>query len=192
MKDWESGASMGGCNFVDGMTDGFTGSFTQPIKGAKEEKVLSAVRGFAKGTIGLATKLPFWLVAYPFQGIARTVEGLARSKTRKAIINARLRDGLYIAGQIHLTPEEEAEVLRKFQALARPRDGLRHMLRASTSLMSPCLYVLELAILENIADDLHHTLRSALPQNYRKPLQVMDSNAPVIHHAAAIVTEFGL
>lgn len=58
IQDWKSGAIFGGRNFVDGMTDGFTGIFTQPVNGAKEEGALGAVKGFAKGTIGLATKVP--------------------------------------------------------------------------------------------------------------------------------------
>lgn len=58
IQGWKSGAIVGGKNFVDGMTDGFTGLFTQPINGAKEEGALGAVKGFAKGTIGLATKVP--------------------------------------------------------------------------------------------------------------------------------------
>ena len=49
---------MGGRNFVDGMTDGFKGFFTEPVKGAREDGALGAVKGFAKGTIGLATKVP--------------------------------------------------------------------------------------------------------------------------------------
>ncbi|RAL15750.1 putative sterol glucosyltransferase [Aspergillus homomorphus CBS 101889] len=126
VKDWRTGAVMGGRNFVDGMADGFTGLFTQPIKGAKEEGVLGAVKGLAKGTIGLATRVPsagIGLVAYPFHGIAKTIEGLAKSKTKKAIVNARLRDGLYIAERIQLTPEEEAAILQRFQALAQSVDG---------------------------------------------------------------------
>jgi hypothetical protein len=58
VRDWKSGALMGGRNFVDGMTDGFTGIFTQPVKGARVEGPLGAAKGFAKGTIGLATKVP--------------------------------------------------------------------------------------------------------------------------------------
>ena len=58
IQDWKSGAIFGGRNFVDGMTDGFTGFITQPVNGAKEEGALGAVKGFAKGTIGLVTKVP--------------------------------------------------------------------------------------------------------------------------------------
>lgn len=58
VRDWKSGALMGGKNFVDGMTDGLTGIFTQPLKGAREEGALGAAKGFTKGAIGLATKVP--------------------------------------------------------------------------------------------------------------------------------------
>lgn len=58
IQDWKSGAIFGGKNFVDGMTDGFTGIFTQPVQGATEEGALGAVKGLAKGTMGFATKVP--------------------------------------------------------------------------------------------------------------------------------------
>lgn len=58
VRDWKSGALMGGRNFVDGMTDGLTGIITQPVKGARERGALGAAKGLAKGTIGLATKSP--------------------------------------------------------------------------------------------------------------------------------------
>lgn len=45
-------------NFVDGIADGFTRLITQPINGAREEGAIGAVKGFAKGSIGLATKVP--------------------------------------------------------------------------------------------------------------------------------------
>lgn len=58
VKDWKSGAVFGGRNFVDGMTDGFSGLLTHPVKGAKEQGVAGAAKGFMRGTIGLATKAP--------------------------------------------------------------------------------------------------------------------------------------
>lgn len=58
VKDWKFGAVFGGKNFIDGMSDGFTGLFTEPVKGAKAQGVVGAAKGFMKGTIGLATKVP--------------------------------------------------------------------------------------------------------------------------------------
>ncbi|GKZ46011.1 hypothetical protein AbraIFM66951_008895 [Aspergillus brasiliensis] len=120
VRDWKSGATMGGKNFVDGMTDGFKGLFTEPIKGAREEGALGAVKGFAKGTIGLATKVPsagIGLVAYPFHGIVKTIEAAVRSKTGKAILLARLRDGYGMTQRIHMSEDEQQYLIQMFEAL---------------------------------------------------------------------------
>lgn len=58
VSDWKSGAKVGGKNFVGGMTSGVTGLLTQPLKGARDEGASGAVKGFARGTMGLATKMP--------------------------------------------------------------------------------------------------------------------------------------
>ncbi|KAJ5719871.1 hypothetical protein N7493_006749 [Penicillium malachiteum] len=107
VKDWKSGAIFGGKNFVDGMSEGFSGLITQPIKGGKEEGALGAVKGFAKGNIGLATKVPsagIGLVAYPLHGISKNIDAALRSNSQKAIVNARLRQG-----RRHLLPLEEQD-----------------------------------------------------------------------------------
>jgi hypothetical protein len=145
IQDWKSGAIFGGKNFVDGMTDGFTGFVTQPINGAREEGALGAVKGFAKGTIGLATKVPsgkyffhtysgqqltssffeagIGLVAYPFQGITKSIEAAFRSKARKAVVNARLKNGYFEISRMHMTDEERHEVLQKFDRLLWASDS---------------------------------------------------------------------
>ncbi|KAJ6034155.1 hypothetical protein N7499_003256 [Penicillium canescens] len=122
IDSWKSGAIFGGRNFVDGMTDGFKGLVTEPYQGAKEEGALGVVKGLVKGTIGFATKIPsagLGLVAYPFQGIAKSIESTVRSKTRKAVINARLKDGYSLTQRQNMTPEEQNHVLRTFEALLR-------------------------------------------------------------------------
>lgn len=58
VHDWKSGVAVGGKNFVGGMTGGVTGLITQPLKGLKEEGPAGAVKGAARGTLGLATKMP--------------------------------------------------------------------------------------------------------------------------------------
>lgn len=120
VQDWKSGATVGGKNFVDGMLEGFSGLVTEPIKGGKEEGALGVVKGLAKGTAGLMTKVPsagLGLVAYPFQGIAKSIEASVRSKTRKAIITARLRDGYELSRREEVSQEERQFVLQKFQSL---------------------------------------------------------------------------
>ncbi|KAJ5511214.1 UDP-glucuronosyl/UDP-glucosyltransferase [Penicillium expansum] len=125
IQDWKSGAIVGGRNFVDGMTDGFTGLFTQPVNGAKEEGALGAVKGFAKGTIGLATKVPsagIGLVAYPFQGITKSIEAAFRSQGRKTIVSARLKSGYYETNRMQMTDEERREILLSFDRFLQSSD----------------------------------------------------------------------
>ncbi|KAJ5278347.1 hypothetical protein N7524_004500 [Penicillium chrysogenum] len=126
VQDWKSGAIVGGRNFVDGMTDGFTGLFTQPVNGAKEEGALGAVKGFAKGTAGLATKVPsagLGLVAYPFQGISKSIEAAFRTQSRKAIVKARLKDGYYEARSMQMTDEQRRGILHSFDRSLRSSDA---------------------------------------------------------------------
>jgi hypothetical protein len=127
VQDWKSGATVGGKNFVDGMMEGFSGLVTQPIKGGKEGGALGVVKGLAKGTAGFMTKVPsagLGLVAYPFQGIVKSIESSVRSKTRKAIITARLRDGYELSRREEVSQEERQFVLQKFRSLLRSTDTL--------------------------------------------------------------------
>ncbi|KAL3480576.1 sterol glucosyltransferase, partial [Aspergillus californicus] len=118
---WKSGAMFGGRNFVDGMSEGLSGIITQPIKGGKEEGAFGAMKGLAKGTIGLATKLPsagIGLVAYPFHGITKSIDAAFQVKGRKVIVAARLRDGIHQTMKLHLTPEEKNDIISLFDGLS--------------------------------------------------------------------------
>ncbi|CAK7221906.1 hypothetical protein SBRCBS47491_004689 [Sporothrix bragantina] len=120
VRDWKSGAIVGGRNFVEGMADGVAGLFVKPVKGAIEEGALGAIKGFAKGSIGLATKVPsagIGLVAYPLHGITKSIESAFRSKTRKAVVHARLRDGSRQTYKMHLTPEQQGQIANKYDSL---------------------------------------------------------------------------
>ncbi|KAJ6119864.1 UDP-glucuronosyl/UDP-glucosyltransferase [Penicillium sp. IBT 18751x] len=115
IKDWQSGAIFAGRNFVDGMSEGLSNIITQPIKGAKKEGALGAVKGFAKGTVELATKVPsagIGLVAYPLHGIVKSIDAAFRWKGQKAIVTARLRDGRY-----QMTLQERNGILESFERL---------------------------------------------------------------------------
>jgi hypothetical protein len=57
VRDWKSGASFAGKNFVHGMADGFSDIFTQPYKGGQEEGAKGVMKGLAKGTLGVTTKV---------------------------------------------------------------------------------------------------------------------------------------
>lgn len=58
VHDWKSGVKVGGKNFVGGMTSGVAGMITEPLKGALEDGKDGALRGLARGGLGMATKMP--------------------------------------------------------------------------------------------------------------------------------------
>lgn len=57
IHDWKSGATFARKNFVHGMADGFSDIFTQPYKGGQEEGAKGVIKGIAKGTLGVTTKV---------------------------------------------------------------------------------------------------------------------------------------
>ncbi|KAJ5993678.1 hypothetical protein N7451_009402 [Penicillium sp. IBT 35674x] len=120
VTDWKSGAKVGSKNFVGGMTEGITGLIKHPWKGYREDGRQGALRGLAKGAIGLATKGPsagIGLWAYPSQGIARSIEAKFRGKTRKAVVIARLMDGYAQTIEMQLSEETKQEIVREFDRL---------------------------------------------------------------------------
>lgn len=137
---FKSEAIIAGKNFVDGFSDGVTGIFKQPYQGAKEDGAVGALKGFAKGTLGVATKVPSgtlkalsWndsqslaninryllagvgLIAYPFHGISKSFEKAYSTKTRKEIMIARLRDGDAQATKIRIPKSQKLAVIQDFE-----------------------------------------------------------------------------
>lgn len=54
------------------------------------------------------------LVAYPFQGITKSIEAAFCSQSRKAIVSARLKSGYYETMRMQITDEELREILQAF------------------------------------------------------------------------------
>jgi hypothetical protein len=57
IRDWKSGIAFAGKNFTHGMSEGLTGVFTQPYKGGQREGTVGVLKGLAKGTLGMTTKV---------------------------------------------------------------------------------------------------------------------------------------
>lgn len=116
VTDALSGFSVAGKSFVSGMTDGLTGLYLKPMQGAKEEGALGFAKGAGKGIIGLTTKTTsaaIGIVAYPGQGISKSLVAPFKSSTRKAIMTQRRLVGEHTV----LTAALRNEVLRRFDDL---------------------------------------------------------------------------
>ena len=55
IHDWQSGARVGGRNFVTGISEGLADLFVLPYKG-RDEGVVGVAKGIGKGVLGMASK----------------------------------------------------------------------------------------------------------------------------------------
>ncbi|KAF4464905.1 sterol glucosyltransferase [Fusarium albosuccineum] len=102
VHDWQSGARVGGTNFVRGISEGFAGLVVQPYKGGKDG---GAAKGVGKGIVGMASKTAsaaLGIVAYPGHGIYQSIRTLVRSGVRNEIKLARRHEGEYLVANQQL------------------------------------------------------------------------------------------
>ncbi|CAI7581566.1 unnamed protein product [Penicillium bialowiezense] len=102
IKDFKSGVAAASDNFANGFSNGLTDIFRQPYEGSQKDGIRGAIKGFVKGPIGMGTKAAsgaLGLVAYPGQGLAKSLHSAIHSKTRKEIVKARLNESQYLARQ---------------------------------------------------------------------------------------------
>ncbi|KAL5404067.1 hypothetical protein PMIN06_005350 [Paraphaeosphaeria minitans] len=124
VTDAASGFVVGGRNFVQGMADGVAGLVSKPVQGMKEEGALGLAKGTGKGVLGFVTKTSsaaIGIVAYPGQGITKSLIAPFKATTRKGIAAQRAAEGEYMARTEGL---DHWDVLRRFDALMlRGRSG---------------------------------------------------------------------
>ncbi|PVH84848.1 glycosyltransferase family 1 protein [Cadophora sp. DSE1049] len=93
---WNSGTSVAGKMFMRGIYEGFTDIFVETYKGKEAEGAVGVAKGLGKGLLSVTMKTgaaTVGLVAYPSQGIYRSIRTAVKSKTRKSIEEARIREG---------------------------------------------------------------------------------------------------
>lgn len=56
-------------------------------------------------------------MAYPFQGISKSIESCFRTKLAKAVVAARLREGYALTVGMQISKEEKEEILQMFDVL---------------------------------------------------------------------------
>ncbi|KAM0429705.1 hypothetical protein ACHAPT_006311 [Fusarium lateritium] len=119
VKDWLSGARVGGTNFVRGISEGFADLVVQPYKGGKDGGAVGAAKGVGKGLVGMASKTAsaaVGIVAYPGHGIYQSIRTLVHSGARNEIKLARRQEGGYLVATQQL---DVAMILSEFGRLCQ-------------------------------------------------------------------------
>ncbi|KAJ5252962.1 hypothetical protein N7489_003372 [Penicillium chrysogenum] len=122
IRDFKSGVAAASDNFAHGFSHGLTDIFRQPYEGGQKDGIRGAIKGFVKGPIGMGTKAAsgaLGLVAYPGQGLAKSLHSAIHSKTRKQIFKARLTESEYLARQSAKAQSSCPDVIEAFEAEQR-------------------------------------------------------------------------
>ncbi|KAJ5392835.1 hypothetical protein N7465_011809 [Penicillium sp. CMV-2018d] len=122
IRDFKSGVAAASDNFAHGFSHGLTDIFRQPYEGGQKDGIRGAIKGFVKGPIGLGTKAAsgaLGLVAYPGQGLAKSLHSAIHSKTRKQLVKARLTESEYLARQSAKAQSSCPDVIEAFEAQQR-------------------------------------------------------------------------
>ena len=101
VTDWKSGAVVAGKSFALGIGHGFRDLALQPAEGMAKEGAWGAIKGVGKGTGSLVSKTltgSLGLVAYPGQGITKSLWALTHGETGKRVVEARRVEGKWRAG----------------------------------------------------------------------------------------------
>jgi hypothetical protein len=119
VKDWSSGFQVAGKNFAYGIYDGVTDLWTKPYQEGKSDGALGVAKGFGLGLLGFGSKVTsasLGLVAYPGQGICKSIRHAAKSQTRKNIKVLKTKEGEHLVRFI-----SEADVLAVLNSFKRQR-----------------------------------------------------------------------
>lgn len=103
VTDWRSGAIVASKSLIHGVRDGFQDLVTEPVIGGQRNGAWGATKGIAKGTASLLTKAVtggVGLVAYPGQGISKSIHTWSHGSIRKHIREVRLADGRRMLAQL--------------------------------------------------------------------------------------------
>lgn len=122
VTDWKSGAVVAGKTFGYGMYEGFTDIFIQTYRGKKQEGAAGAARGLGKGLVSMTMKTTagvVGLVAYPAQGVCKSIRTSVKSTTRKRVAAAKYEEGQWLAKTEAGSHVDHALLIAEFETTRR-------------------------------------------------------------------------
>ncbi|KAE8336658.1 hypothetical protein BDV24DRAFT_155031 [Aspergillus arachidicola] len=99
VRDWKSGAGAAWSTFSHGLYEGVTDIFVHTYQGKKKQGAIGVAKGLTKGLVSLTVKTgaaTVGLIAYPNQGIYRSLMSTVRKRPAKRIEEARWAEAEWI------------------------------------------------------------------------------------------------
>lgn len=119
VTNMQSGFGKAGKNFAFGMYDGFSDLFVKPYEDAKKDGAVGFAKGLGKGLLGFTSKTAsaaVGIVAYPGEGICKSIRHAVRSGNRRDIRARKMNEGAYLARRSKLN-EEVNGIINAFELL---------------------------------------------------------------------------
>ncbi|KAI1126478.1 UDP-glucose,sterol transferase [Nemania abortiva] len=119
IHDFRSGMGVAGRSFYEGITGAVKGVFLRTYEAKKREGAAGVLKGLSQGSVGLVTKTSSavtGLVAYPAQGISKSIRAKIKGETRRRIVRARWREGEWLLKSGGWT-KDATSVLQDFEGL---------------------------------------------------------------------------
>ncbi|RSL56951.1 hypothetical protein CEP54_008512 [Fusarium duplospermum] len=117
---FRSGAVVAGKNFYHGIFEALTDIAVYTYHGKRQENALGAAKGLGKGALSLVTKTTaatVGLVAYPAQGIHRSIRAAVVTSTPKAIEAAMRIEGDWLLKKKPVSEDESRVAVADFETL---------------------------------------------------------------------------
>lgn len=99
----QSGFAVAGKSFIFGISDGVRDLARQPVQGAQKDGAWGAVKGVAKGSGSFVAKTVsagLGVVAYPGQGICKSLWAVRHGETKRKVGEARWVEGAWGVGRV--------------------------------------------------------------------------------------------
>lgn len=123
----QSGFGKAGKNFAFGMADGFSDLFVKPVEDAKKDGAKGFAKGLGKGVLGFTSKTvsaAVGIVAYPGEGICKSLRYAVHSGTRRDIKARKMNEGQYLAQRSALS-KEASGIINAFELLRNEKANVR-------------------------------------------------------------------
>lgn len=124
VTDVKSGFGKAGKNFAFGMYDGFSDLLIRPYENAKKDGASGFVKGLSKGVLGFTSKTTsaaVGLVAYPGEGISKSIRHAVHSGNRRDIKARKMFEGKYLFEHSGLSGEATG-IINAFELLRNEQD----------------------------------------------------------------------
>ncbi|KAJ5573899.1 uncharacterized protein N7459_008326 [Penicillium hispanicum] len=128
VHDWRSGMVVAWSVFTHGVYEGFTDVVVHTYRGKKKRGSLGVAEGLGKGLASLAFKTgsaTIGLVAYPNQGIYRSLRSAMRKRSAKQIDKARW-DEVWVLETERATRVDVAGLCSRYDDILSTRDSAVH------------------------------------------------------------------